>query len=88
MSDGTEYDKFTNEVIETVNGNAEKPRVLKKWDPEVDGSRITQHFFKEGCEKTLLGIVITALKTTGLDYKVDDSTYKIICSRSNVDEEE
>ena len=70
-----------------MNGNAEKPRVLKKWDPEVDGSRITQHFFKESCEKTLLGIVITALKTLSLDYKVDESTYKIICSRS-VDEEE
>ena len=88
MDDGTEYDKFTEEVIEYMNGNAEKPRVLKKWDPEVDGSRITQHFFNEGCEKTLLGIVITALKTLSLDYKVDESTYKIICSRSNVDEEE
>ena len=36
----------------------------------------------------LLGIVITALKILSLDFKVDESTYKIICSRPNEDEEE
>ena len=71
-----------------MNGKVENPRKLKKWDPEADAHKITQHFFKEGCEKTLLGIVITALKTLSLNYTVDESTYKVICNKPNNDEEE
>ena len=71
-----------------MNGKVENPRMLKKWDPEADGYKITQHFFKEGCEKTLLDIVITALKTLSLNYIVDETTYKVICSKPNNDEEE